>query len=32
MRTSATTNTLEQLVNKSICLDNKLYQLQLETA
>jgi hypothetical protein len=32
MRTSATTNTLEQLVNKSIRLDNKLYQLRLETA
>jgi hypothetical protein len=32
MRTSATTNTLEQLVNESIRLDNKLYQLRLETA
>jgi hypothetical protein len=32
MRTSATTDTLEQLVDESIRLDNELYQLRLETA
>jgi hypothetical protein len=31
MRINATTNTLDKLINKSIQINNKLYQLRLET-